>query len=102
MSRGNRDLLSILIKFFPAWESLVSDIPAGDGKTTNLFLLCILYVHCTVLTSEQRKTFNWAALFVLVEPEGIDFASLCNPAPVFVKVYKAQEFIPRNRFRQPM
>jgi hypothetical protein len=22
---------------FPSWESLVSDIPAGDGKTANLF-----------------------------------------------------------------
>jgi hypothetical protein len=26
-----------IIKFFPARESLVSDIPAGDGKTRNLF-----------------------------------------------------------------
>jgi hypothetical protein len=26
---------------FPSWESLVSDIPAGDGKTANLFLQCI-------------------------------------------------------------
>jgi hypothetical protein len=27
-----------IIKLFPARESLVSDIPAGDGKTLNLFL----------------------------------------------------------------
>ncbi len=26
-----------IIKLVPAWESLVSDIPAGDGKTANLF-----------------------------------------------------------------
>jgi hypothetical protein len=29
-----------LIKLFPARESLVSDIPAGDGKNDNLFLQC--------------------------------------------------------------
>jgi hypothetical protein len=23
------------------WDSLVSDIPAGDGKTANLFIQCI-------------------------------------------------------------
>jgi hypothetical protein len=30
-----------LTKLFPARESLVSDIPAGDGKTANLFLQCV-------------------------------------------------------------
>jgi len=25
---------------FPAWESLVSDIPAEDGKLLNLYLQC--------------------------------------------------------------
>jgi hypothetical protein len=25
-------------ELFPAWESLISDIPAGEGKTANLFL----------------------------------------------------------------
>ncbi len=28
-------------ELFPARESLVSDIPAGDGKIANLFLQCI-------------------------------------------------------------
>ncbi len=27
----------VIIKLFPARENLVSDIPAGDGKTANLF-----------------------------------------------------------------
>ena len=27
-------------KLFPARESLISDIPAGDGKMANLFLQC--------------------------------------------------------------
>ncbi len=29
--------VSGIFKLFPARESLVSDIPAGDGKTVNLF-----------------------------------------------------------------
>ncbi len=29
-----------IIKLFPGRESFVSDIPAGDGKITNLFLQC--------------------------------------------------------------
>jgi hypothetical protein len=29
-----------IIKLFPARESLVSDVPAGDGKIANLFLQC--------------------------------------------------------------
>jgi hypothetical protein len=31
---------SLIINLFPARESLVSDIPAGDGKIENLFLQC--------------------------------------------------------------
>ncbi len=33
------------VKLFPARESLVSDIPAGDGKIANLFLQCRTSVH---------------------------------------------------------
>ncbi len=33
-----------IIKLFPARESLVSDIPVGDGKIDNLFLQCIIPV----------------------------------------------------------
>jgi hypothetical protein len=39
MSLTKLSLAAGLIKLFPARESLVSDIPAGDGKTANLFLL---------------------------------------------------------------
>ncbi len=28
----------------PGRESVVSDIPAGDGKTANLFLQCIFHI----------------------------------------------------------
>ncbi len=35
-----------IMKVFSARESLVSDIPAGDGKIVNLFLHCrILFQH---------------------------------------------------------
>jgi hypothetical protein len=33
-----------IIKLFPARKSLVSDIPAEEGKTANLFLQC---TNCT-------------------------------------------------------
>jgi hypothetical protein len=34
---GNND---VIYKLFPHRKSLVSDIPAGDGNTEKLFLLC--------------------------------------------------------------
>jgi hypothetical protein len=36
---GNYD---VIYKLFPSRESLVSDIPAGDGKMANLFLQCMV------------------------------------------------------------
>ncbi len=44
-----------IIKLFPVRKSLVSDIPAGDGKTANLFLQC------------YNNKFSW---------------SPCSPAPL--------------------
>jgi hypothetical protein len=35
---GNND---VIYKFFPPRESLVSDIPAGDGNIEQLFLRCM-------------------------------------------------------------
>ncbi len=32
-----------VIKLFPARESLVSDIPAGDGKLANLFYRVLIF-----------------------------------------------------------
>jgi hypothetical protein len=43
-----------IIKLFPARESLVSDIPARDGKIIDLFLQCILYL----LFLDPRYTFS--------------------------------------------
>jgi len=33
-------------KLFPARESLVSDIPAGDGKSLGLYLQCVSFLIC--------------------------------------------------------
>ncbi len=51
-----------IIKLFRAWESLVSDIPAGDGKIANLFnsLHLIIIKVMTGLTCSKicfLKTF---------------------------------------------
>ncbi len=40
MSLTKLSLAGKVIKLFPAMESLVIDIPAGDGKIINLFLQC--------------------------------------------------------------
>ncbi len=47
---GNNDVITELI--LPR-GSLVSDIPAGDGKLVNLFLRCILVVIITVNYAEK-------------------------------------------------
>jgi len=36
-----------LVKLFPDSESLLSDIPAGDGNLLNLFLQCMLFKNIT-------------------------------------------------------
>jgi hypothetical protein len=36
----NQTLPGLDFKLFPARDGLLSDIPAGDGKTANLFLQC--------------------------------------------------------------
>jgi hypothetical protein len=43
---SNQTHLRGIIKFFPARESLVGDIPAGDGKIVNLFLQCMQHTLC--------------------------------------------------------
>ncbi len=47
-----------IIKLFPRRESLVSDIPAGDGKTANLFLQCTVVFMLEVI---RRKDY-WSVL----------------------------------------
>ncbi len=34
---------TLIVKLSPAREGLVSDIPARDGKTVNLFLQCVIF-----------------------------------------------------------
>jgi hypothetical protein len=60
---------------FPYRKRLVSDIPAGSGKTANLFLQCIALVvkssYCTVKTRETASV-NYRA------PTWLDFYGLSD------------------------
>ncbi len=93
-----------MIKLFSARESLVSDIPAEDGKNDN-FSLRKLFRDTVPL---MRRTY------VGVDGEGVEEAGWWNipwhlaqvllpqPEPEFLNFYANQESIPRNQFRQPM
>ncbi len=53
---GNND---VIYKLFPARKSLVSDIPAWDGKTANLFLQCesvllFQYEYCILVKNYEK------------------------------------------------
>ncbi len=50
------------IILFPAGESLVSDIPAGDGKTANIFFTVV-----KVLFQRGSNTYNSAKFFENVQ-----------------------------------
>ncbi len=50
-----------LARLFLVREGLVSDIPAGDGKTANLFLQCS--VHCIVYNN-QNNLLNFCDVFM--------------------------------------
>jgi hypothetical protein len=50
----------VIIKLYPARESLVSDIPAREGKIGNLFLQCTLtYIGSRSLLIPDTPTANW-------------------------------------------
>ncbi len=57
-----------IIKYFPARESLVSDIPAGDGKTANLFLQCIITEHMS-RSIEKQNNLSAAEIIICIEEE---------------------------------
>ncbi len=44
-----------ILKLFSARESLVSDIPAGDGKTGNLFYSVIYFGRLKLVVNKQNK-----------------------------------------------
>jgi hypothetical protein len=58
---GPYTVQKVILKLFPARESLVGDIPAGDGKIANLFLQCMLeltktsHVDSKVQLSKPRR-----------------------------------------------
>jgi hypothetical protein len=51
LAGNNLIIIIIIIKLFQTRESLISDIPVGDGKIDNLFLQCrdndIDVIYCT-------------------------------------------------------
>ncbi len=49
---GNNDVITEL--FLPR-GSLVSDIPAGEGKLANLFLRCVLFAHHSILVFTYKN-----------------------------------------------
>ncbi len=62
---GNND---VIYKLFPPRESLVSDIPAGDGNIKKLFLQCIhindeklLWQECQLLSKFKQGFRIWTA-----------------------------------------
>ncbi len=54
-----------IIKLFPAREGLVSDIPAGDGKTANLFLQCSFWIAAPNLWMKKYSVADALTPFVI-------------------------------------
>jgi hypothetical protein len=64
---GNNDVIT---EFFPPRGSLVSDIPAGDGKLVNLFLRCsVVKVRC----SSTVTCGNWVCVSGPPHPSQVVF-----------------------------
>jgi hypothetical protein len=58
---GNND---VIYKLFPPRESLVSDIPAGEGKIVKLFLRCVKKLkkgYCGLQCSQGTRTWGGIA-----------------------------------------
>jgi hypothetical protein len=58
-----------IIKLFPARESLVSDIPAGDGKIVNLVLQCTQYFFKKALVISFRRNNEMFTSFAKIKPD---------------------------------
>jgi hypothetical protein len=57
-------LWPVRIDLFLPRDSVVSDIPAGDGKIINLFLQCNTFVLVARTFSDQAETVSTAILSV--------------------------------------
>ncbi len=60
-------------KLMTTRESLVSDIPAGDGKTANLFLQCTLYQQRTCYKDSTSGFWKVSFLHESVSPLSLEY-----------------------------
>ncbi len=63
---------TVIVKFFPARESLVSDIPTGDGKTANLYFKVYspkIFVNYANKPSSEMYTRGFRSLIQLKRME---------------------------------
>jgi hypothetical protein len=51
-----------IIKLFPARESLINDIPAGDGKNYNIFYSTIMTSHL-IVDSKTEAIYHMRSKF---------------------------------------
>ena len=79
MSLTNTPWLLGIIKILPARESLVSDIPAGDGKTAKLFYS--VKTHLKLVLKAMRV---WLYMFESLCVLEVRFESIC--------LYKIQNY----------
>ncbi len=71
--------------------SLVSDIPAGDGKIANLFLQCILHnVFCSV-SNPHKRFFSCLTELIILNTRG---------AHIYTKVRSSYMFCHKRRSHQ--
>jgi hypothetical protein len=93
--------LSFEIKLFPARESLVSDITAGDGKICNLFLQCIPSIELKfpiVALVGSGTSFTTTVTKVLVPDWGV-IADPCiglSYLPARQQPYARVDYVPQS------
>ncbi len=79
-----------IIKLFPSRDSLVSDIPPGDGKMPNLFLQCICNSFFIGAGGLCRDTMGVHCTKYSVQPlchTSLSFPTPPPPLPISVSCY---------------
>jgi hypothetical protein len=74
-----------MINLFPARESLVGDIPAGDGKIVNLFYSVCFWVDRSLLRGNRHGLQICRDFFKLLY---INYHSMFKTSQIIVIVFK--------------